>query len=222
MRELDLDPPYLTFSEDWAYAFVERTPRTGDRARALRWLDGQLRDDERPALPPIRRWNPWQARVVREEIWDEQDGVRLARELPGTRTFWRIEVRGALALEPACDADGQRLGARLVALRHEGRLRERELMHAKLLLRAVEEAEVDRLTRQALRPLHAPRAPLEDGAGALLGRLMMILLAALGEHPEEHGQAVARALWGIQQRLEAEEERQVHELRAELEGLEMG
>jgi hypothetical protein len=218
MIDLEDDEPYLTFSEDWAYAFVERTLGTDTRVRALLWLDGRLRDLERPPLPRLRLWDPLEARVLGLEIWDEQDGTRLNRQLPHARVLWRIAVAEALELEPASDADGQRLLTRLVQLRYEGRLSEADLAKAELLFAAVEEAEAQRRERQAVRSADAPRAPLDEGAGALLGRLVLIVFSALGARPDEHGDEVARAMRGMQQRLEAEEERQVRALRAELGG----
>lgn len=214
--------PYLTFSEDWRYAFVERARLTAARIDVIARLDARLRDTEHPATPPIRRWRPHRAYVLGPERWDEADGRRLRRDVPGSRVLWRVDVSRALELEPPGRSHGRRLLDRLTELSAEGRLDRDDLIRARLLNAAVEEAEAERRLRQAIRPPDAPRAPLKADAAALLGRLMLVVMGALGTQPDAHGDEVARALRGMQQRLEAEEERQVLALRAELDALGYG
>lgn len=48
---------YITFSEDLAYGFVERTAQTATSVQALGWLDSRLTDEELPALPHLSGWN---------------------------------------------------------------------------------------------------------------------------------------------------------------------
>lgn len=221
MTDLPDDEPYLTFSEDWGFAFVERGPGAETAVEALRWFERRLLDAERPLVPPIRSWRPRRARLLGLELWNEQDGTCLARTEPGTRALWRIDVSGALELEPPGETDEGRLLGHLVALRYQGRLSEADLVKAELLFTAVEEAEAARRERQAARRADAPRAHLDEGAGALLGRLVTMLVSILGAEPGPQGEDAERALRALRQRLAAEEERQVRALRAELGGPEL-
>lgn len=218
MSKRTSDQPYLTFSEDWRYAFIERGRVTQARADVVGWLDRRLHDPKHPVVPSIRRWDPGRAEVLGLESWDEIDGRRLRGPVPGSRVLWRVDVSRALELQPVDRTHGRRLVGRLVELYAEGFLDRDELTRAKLLHAAIEEAEAERLERQALRPASAPRAPVSVDAGPLLARLMLILMAALGASPEDHGDEVGQALRGMQLRIEAEEERQVMALRAELDG----
>lgn len=213
------EQPYLTFSEDWRYAFVERTIITLTRARAFSWLDQRLCRRDLTTLPCVRAWRPERAAVLSLERWDEEDGVRLRRQILGSRDLWRIDVARALIVESERKSHGEWLVERLTKLHYGGRLAGRELARAKMLTDALEEAEVERQCRQALRPVHAPRAPLDPGAAAMLARLMLILTDAVGSRPDEYGEDLVQAVEVLRQRLRVEEERQVVALRAEIDAL---
>lgn len=221
MRRARSDQPCLTFSDDWSYAFVERSFVTGTRADVLAWLDRRVRDLERPPVPRVRRWIPELAQVTGLETWDVVHGRRLTRLLPGSRVLWRVDISCALELEAPREPRGRRLMSALTHLHAQGLLGEEELVRATSLHEAVEAAEFERLVRQSRRRPDAPRAPLDPGVGQLLGRLVLMLMDALGVGPHDRSDDVSATLRGVQQRLEAETERQVRELRAALDAREV-
>jgi hypothetical protein len=211
--------PHVTFSEDLAFAFVEQTDQTATADQALAWLDARMRDEERPLVPTMTGWAPGLARVVGLEVWDEHAGTRAERGAAGARVLWRVEVDEALASEATDGPDEDDMEDLFVRLREHGYLDEDSLARARVLLVAIREQDAERRARQAARPPDAPRAYLSEGAGALIARLFLPFATAVANGPEEDAAPMREAVREMQARLAAEDERQVEQLRAALDGL---
>ena len=129
-----------------------------------------------------------------------------------------MEVSDALEVEPHDEDEpsSERLLDLRAELHEQGRLDEKELAQARLLHAAVEEADAERRARQAARPADAPRAYRSEGAGALLARMFLQITTALGTASQTDAEGLAEAMRAMREKLEAEDERQVEALRAEL------
>jgi hypothetical protein len=211
--------PYVTLSEDLAFAFVEQTDQTATPEQAAEWLDGRLSDQEHPLVPTMIGWTPALARVVGLEVWDEHAGPRVSRGSPGARVLWRVEIGEALASDAAGGPSGEEMEELFVRLREHGYLDDDELARARVLLVAVREQDADRKARQAARPPDAPRAYLSEGGGALIVRLFLPFATAVARGPEQNARPMREAVREMQAKLAAEDERQVEQLRAALDGL---
>jgi len=86
--------PYVTFSADLIFAFVEQTHQTARAEQAVAWLDARLRGEERLLVPTMTDWSPALARVVSLEVWDEHGGTRVEHAAPGARVLWAGGRRG--------------------------------------------------------------------------------------------------------------------------------
>jgi hypothetical protein len=191
--------PYVTFSEDLAFAFVEQTDATATAEQAIAWLDARLGDEEHPLVPTMTDWSPALARVVSLEVWDDHAGTRVQRDAPGARVLWRVELGEALASDASDGPSEDHMEDLFVRLHEHGYLNEDELARARLLLVAMREQLAERTARQAARPPDAPRAYLSEGGGALIARLFLPFAWAVANAPDEDARPMREAVHDMQQ-----------------------
>ena len=211
--------PYVTFSEDLAFVFVEQAGQTATAEQALAWLDARLRDQQHPLVRTITGWAPALARVIGLEVWDDYAGMRVDRGTPGARILWRVEVGAALRTDAVDGPSGEDIEDVFVRLHEHGYLDDDELARARVLLDAITEQDAERRARQAARPPDAPRAYLSESAGAVIMRLFLPFATAMAHGSEEDAEPMREIVREIQAKLDAEDERQVEQLYAALDDL---
>lgn len=133
---------------------------------------------------------------------------------PGARVPWRVEISDAVEVEELEDHDGGKLLDLLEARHGAGRFDGEDPRRLRLLHSAIEDADAERRARQADRPADAPRACLRNGAGSLIARMFLPIVAALD--PEAGSDALGEVMNEMRDMLQAEEERQIEALRADL------